>query len=213
MPESESRALAAGGPLTVTIAGKECRARPLGMRELTEVERDCLDRYRRQYLETYAANIDLLPEASRGGLLEKKLDEVGRWDIDSLPPKFAYDPTDIILTPPLKQWIVEHWKLDGDQQDNRLQRLAAASLDQETLSDAEYRKFTDNAEPPKVKVPYVHWWITGSYDGMVTMIWTCFRRDGVTREQVMESLGGNMTVLNELSREIEKLSAPQAGNG
>lgn len=214
MPEDVARALgAAGGMPTVTIAGKECRARPLGMRELTEVERDCLDRYRRQYLETYAANLDLLPEASRAGLMEKKLDEVGRWDIDNLPLKFAYDSAEITLSPELRQWVTEHWHLGDGLSDERMRRLTAASLDQEALSDADFRRMTGGDEPPKVKVPYVHWWITGSYDGMVTMIWTCFRRDGVTREQVMDSLGDNLTALTELSREIEKLSAPQAGNG
>ncbi len=208
-----ARAVGASGSAAVTIAGKECRVRPLGIRELTEVERDCLDRYRRQYLETYQGNLDLLPEGQRAGLMARKLDEVGRWDVDTLPPRFAHDAARIKLTAELREWLISHWSLEGAQDDARLQRLAAASLDQGSLNEVEYRQLTGGALPPRVKVPYVHWWITGSYDGMVTLIWACFRRDGVTREQVAEYLGEDLTRLSELSREIEKLSAPQAGNG
>jgi len=213
MPEAEARAVGAGSPLVITIAGKECQVKPLGIRELTEVERDCLERYRRQCLETYAANLDLLPEQARVGWMERKLDEVSRWDVDSLPMKFAHDPTRVLVTDALKQWLIEHWDLGLDTiEEKRLRQLAAASLDQDTLSEEEYRKLV-GSPPPKVKVPYVHWWITGCYDGMVTLIWTCFRHANVTREQVIDTLGNDLTKLSELSREIEKLSAPQSGNG
>ena len=194
------------------IGGKECVPRPLGIRELTEVERDCLDRYKRQYLETYSRNLDLLPEAERVGVMAAKLDEVSRWDIDDLPPKHAHDPDRIRLTDGLKAWLTDTWGVEVGLADPRLRRLAAAALDQDVLTGATYERLA-NAKPPRVKVPYVHWWITGAYDGMITLIWACFRNSGVTREQVVESLGGNMTVLSELSRDIEKLSAPAAGNG
>ena len=44
MSEVMARAAGAGSPLTVEIGGKQCSVRPLTIRELTEVERDCVER-------------------------------------------------------------------------------------------------------------------------------------------------------------------------
>ena len=75
MSEQMARALAATSPMTVMIGGKECTVRPLGIQELTEVERDCVQRFKRQYLETFSQNLDLLPENRRTELLEQKMEE------------------------------------------------------------------------------------------------------------------------------------------
>jgi hypothetical protein len=215
MADDVARAVGAGSPaFTVNIGGRECTPRPLGIRELTEVERDCLERYKRSYLETFSKNLDLVPEDRRDALLEKKMDEVARWDIDSLPTKMAYSSKGIILSDSLRIWLAEHWAITEDQKvdDIRLCRLAAASMDQESLSPEEYKRMT-GSKPPQYRVPYVHWWITGNYDGMITLIWICFSANGVTREQIVDSVGKDAKTLNETAREVEKLSAPQSGNG
>ena len=89
------------------IAGKECTVRPLGIRELTEVERDCAERYKRQYLKTFADNLDLLPAEAKDRLLLEKMDVVARWDVDDLPPKFVHDPARVKMTDKLKSWVGE----------------------------------------------------------------------------------------------------------
>ena len=206
------RALGAGG-MTISIAGKQCTVRPMGLRELKEVERDCLERYKRQYLESFSANLDLLPADKRDRAMEQKVEASSRWDIDVLPAKFAHDPNRIKLNPELKTWLAENMDTAADADDKQLQRMAATALDQEMLGDEDYRKLSGGAAPPKVKVPYTNWWITGCFEGMVTFVWMCFKRDGVTREQVLEELGTNVNLLVEVSREIERLSTPQVGNG
>ncbi len=208
-----ARSVGAGGGLTVTIAGKECTVRPLGIREMNEVERDCLQRYRRQYLETYSANLDLFPEGDRNRLMEAKTEQAARWDVGSLPPKFAHDPGRIKITEGLKDWLAKNVDVKDGTSDLQLRRLAAVALDQELLSDAQYEELCVSGKPPRMKVSYVNWWITGCFDGMITFIWTCFRHAGVTRDQVAEELGNNLGKMVEVSREIERLSAPQAGNG
>lgn len=212
MPDDVARAVGANG-LTIAIAGKQCTVRPLGIRELTEVERDCLSRYKRQYLESFSANSDLLPAATRDRILEQKYDAANRWDIDDLPTKYAHDPKRVKVTEMLKTWLTENLSLATDADDPQVQRMAAVALDQELLNEDEYRKLTDGNAPPKLKVPYVNWWITGCFDGMITFVWICFKHNGVTREQVVEELGGNMSMLVEVSREIERLSTPAVGNG
>ena len=105
MSETMARALGAKGAMTVTIAEKECQTRALGIAELTEIERECLDRYKRQYLRTFVQNLDMIPKGKRDSILEKKMEEVAKWDIDDLPPKFAHDPTRIKVTSELKSWL------------------------------------------------------------------------------------------------------------
>lgn len=212
MPDDVARALGASGSLTVTIAGRECTVRPLGIRELTEVERDCVERYKRSYLSTFAKNLDLVPEQSRDRMLEQKMEAAARWDVDDLPSKFAHDPAKVRMNQDLKDWISAHYPVEPTTAAPRLMRMAATALDQESLTAEDYRRMTGE-EPPRVKVPYVNWWITASYEGMITFIWMCFRGNGVTREQVIDELGSNPAMLVELSREIERLSAPSVGNG
>jgi hypothetical protein len=212
MSEEVARALSAASSTTITIAGKECVVRPLGIQELSEVERDCVKRYKRQYLETFSQNADLLPDGQGMALLEKKIEEVSRWDVDDLPHKTAYDPSKIQLVDKLKDWVVESLNISDTKDDDRLKVLVAASMDRGTLSDDDYRRMVGN-DPPKVNVDYVNWWVTGNYEGMITFVWVCFRSQGVTREQIVESLRGDMSLLIDLTREIERLSAPQAGNG
>ncbi len=212
MSDEVARAVGAASPTPVVINGKECIPRPLGIRELTEVERDCLTKYKRQYLETYQKNLDLLPESDRSNTIQNKFDEVGRWDIDDLPPKYAYDSSAIKVSDTLTEWIKKYWSLEGDMPTLRICRLTAASLDLGALTEQEYQTMT-GVKPAKFKVPYVNWWITGCYDGMVALVWACFRQYDVTRDQVLDSLGNRLSLLSELAREIDRLSAPSAGNG
>ncbi len=211
MGEAMARALGAKGAKTVMIGGKECIVRPLGMRELTEVERDCLERYKRQYLKTWADNLDLLPPEAAAKLMEKKLEECSRWDVDNLPPKTAHDPRRVKLTEKLRERMAG-WLAVAEGDEGRERRLIASALDQGILSASDYRELTGESAPG-VAVPYVNWWITGSYDGMISFVWKCFSQYGVTRDEVMEAVRGNLQMLAEVAQEIERLSAPQLGNG
>lgn len=210
MPEDMARAVGAAGAMSVTIAGKECTVRPLGIRELTEAERDCIQRYKRSYLKTFADNIDLFPNGT--DLLERKMEEAARWDVDDLPTKCACDPNKIKVTDGLENWLKEQFELKGKITKKRYQQLAATAIDQELMSVDEYKTMTGR-EVKRTKVPYVNWWITGSFEGMITFVWICFRKDGITRDEVLDELSENQSLLIELSREIERLTAPAVGNG
>ena len=211
MADDTARAVGAGSTTTVTIAGKECALRPLTIRELLEAERDCLSRYKREYIKTFVENADLLSKEKRDKIVADRMGEAARWDIDNLPPKYSYDPTSIILTENLKEWIKIQFT-DAIDDEDYLCRLVTAVLDQGTLSEEQYEELTGKV-PSKVKVGYVNWWITASYEGMTTMVWLCLRRDGITREQVVEELSKRPDMLINLSREVETLSTPELGNG
>ncbi len=208
-----SRALGAKGGLTVKIAGKECTVRPLGMRELKEVENDCLERYQRKCLKCFSDNLYLLSEKERDGIMVQKLDEVSRWDIDSLPPKYAHDGERIKVTKGLRGWLSANLGMGRRADDKQVKQLTATALDQGSLSTDEYKQLTGGNMPPRLKVSYSNWWITSMFDGMITFIWVCFRQNGVTREEVIDELGNDLGKLAEVSREIERLSSPSVGNG
>jgi len=232
MPDDMARALGAPSPLTITIAGKECQVRPLGVRELTVAERDCLERYRRSYIKTYADNDDLIPDGSMK--VVEKAEEAARWDVGDLPHKTAYSVENVKVTAELQDYLRDEFGLGkaptkGQKKDmssaefaklkkksglttERWQRLAASAMDSGVLSPERFEEMTE-APPKKGKVPYVNWWITGCFEGMITFCWVCFRKEGVSREQVADALTDRPAMLVELSREIEKLSVPQEKNG
>ena len=222
MADDVARAIGAGLPEEIIIAGKSCRIRPLSIRELTELERDCLARYRRSYLQTYSENLDLLGNGDRQALMRSKFDEAARWDISDLPTKFVYDPKRLEVTPELVVWLQRNLdysdvQADGTQFPEAVKELVrcrttAVALDSGLLSEEEYEELTGK-RPRKATVGYVNWWTTGCFDGMISMAWGCFKDCGVTRDEVAFELGRNPTLNANLTREIEHLSSPSVGNG
>lgn len=212
MSEEMARALGAKGATTVEIAGKQCTVRPLGIQELAEIERDCLERFKRSYLKTFADNKDLLKDGEH--ILMDKMESSARWDVNDLPIKLAWDADKIIMTEALKKFVVEIFELDGELNDERIKLFTASALDQGLLDETRYRKLSGHkGKLPQMMIDYVNWWITGCYEGMITTAWTCFKTDGVTRKEVIDWMLQNKDKLSEVTREIERLSAPAAKNG
>lgn len=212
MSEKMARALGAGGSTIVMIAGKECTPRPLGLMELSELERDCLERYKRTYLKTFSDNADLMPKGEGIKLLRDKMEEVATWDVKDLPSKSAYDPKTLSVPKGLRKWFQDKGLVDKETSSEHLKRICATALDQGLLSAKLYKRKTGE-EPKNQKIPYVSWWITGCFDGMVSMLWVCFKHNDVTRNQIAEYMADKLGLLANLSREIEHLSAPDVKNG
>jgi hypothetical protein len=211
MSDDVARAVASGSPDGLTINGKPCSARPLSIREIGEIERDCLQQYRRRYLQAFADNVDLLP----GGddLLLQKAEECARWDVDILPKKFVYDMSGIVITPKLKQWLVNNVGEDADKYNKRaLEKIVLNCLDKEALKPEQVKAMTGKT-PRKIATGYVNWWITAEAEGMVSMIYHCVKHGGITKEDVIEQFSNKDAQLAMLSRDIESMSTPQVGNG
>lgn len=217
MAEDVARAVGAVSPSSIKIGGKDCYPRPLSIKELTELERDCLSRYRRSYVSAYAENADLLGDDGKK-ILREKFEEAAKFTVSSLPPKLAYDPKKVKLNNRLEKWVeenIEGYEIDDTSKEERekiLRRLVATSLDQSTLTPELYENLT-GFRPVATRVGYVNWWITGTFDGMISMVCLAFRDSGVTRDEIAFEIGRNPKILIDLSREIEHLSAPEVGNG
>jgi len=205
MADDMARAVGASGSNTVEIAGKQCTARGLTLKELGEVERLCLRAYQRSYVEAYEST------GANAKQIEEARERAARWDVDDLPSKAAYDPRKIKLNRELKCWVDDQF---GDEKrgDYQYKILVATSLDNGTLTERNYRKLTGQ-KPIKQSIPYSTWWITGCFDGMVSFVWVCFKHNGVTMEQVTDAMRENQELLIGLTREIEHLTTPAVGNG
>ena len=217
MSEDVARAVGAEGPTSITIKGKECHPRPLTIKELTELERVCLREWKKEYLRTFSDNVDLLPAGEGQKLLREKMEEVAKYDVSDLPPKHAFDPRALKINDKLIVWLKDHLDFDDEGMDGALRNRAvrimtATALESDMMSEQDYQKMV-GVKPKKVQVGYANWWITATFEGMLSMIGLCFRDQGVTKEEVFEAIGNNPTAMATLARDIEKLSAPKVGNG
>ncbi len=210
MGEDVARALGAGGTGR-TIAGKPCTPRPLSIKELSELQRECLREYRRAYLQAHHDSLEFMPEGERGGLMARKSEEAARWDVGDLPVKWAYDPRRIDESKALAARAAELLGLDEEPSGMRLRVIVAALLDQESMSPEEYEGLAGR-KPPRIKVPYDRWWISGCWEGRVAFLAKCFAADGLTRGDIERGLAEDPSGLIEAAQEVEHLTSLQLGN-
>jgi hypothetical protein len=211
MSEDVARALGAADPQELTIAGKKCRLRPLSIKELTEVQREGVRVYRKAYLTNLRDSIEFLPGGEEG--FQKKVEESAHWDADDLPKKTVYDTSTLQINNKLKDWLKTTLKIDEKRLKHQrsCQSVVAASLDSELLSVEEFRQLTGKL-PVKVKTGWVNWWVTGTPEGMLTMIWHSVKSYGVSRDE-LDALVSDPGTMMAFAREVEFLSAPSTGNG
>ena len=196
------------------INGKEIIPKPLNLKQITELQRDCVSQHRLGYLERIKESLHLMdldnPRAYMNDLVEKS----AQWDVDDLPSRTVYDTSETKLTAELESWAKN--KIPGyspKKSDAIKRRYIAFALDSELLSEEEYLART-NEEVIKIQSGYINWWVTGTPEGMLSMVWHSVKGEGISRDELFESITANQGLFTELSREIESLSAPSVqGNG
>lgn len=216
-----ARALGAEEPEGELIAGVLCKPRPLAMKELGELERLCLASYRRSFIQTFSENLDLLPESTGRMLIQQKMEEAARLDLNTLPVRFAYPSDKVKMTPELAAWLNEN--LDGysepaeneteAQTETRLKQLVGVALEGGLISEAEYGELTNGAKLRKSKVPYVSWWISSTFDGRMAMAWMAFSKCGITRAAFEDAVSADPGMLVRMAQRIQTLTVPAVGNG
>lgn len=214
MADDVSRAVGAGSE-TIVINGKTCKVRPLTIKELGEIERECLSQYKRSFIQTFSDNLDLLPENERPGLIAAKLNEAALFDLKSLPPRFAYDPKKVVVTEKLKQWILlnmDGYFGDKDHTDQMYRVVTSAALDGGFLTETEYKDLTGEL-PKRTRLPYASWWTTGTTEGRLALVCKSFEGSGLTKDEISTELTQNPGRLLNLARTVEELTVPDVGNG
>jgi phage pi2 protein 07 len=212
MSDKEARALGAGS--SIVVGTEEYKLSPMTMRQLAELQKTAVAYYKRQYLQTYQENADLLGN-QRDAVLAEKLDEVAKWDIDSIPQKIAYDTSKIVVTDKLKQRIealnggVVFDKEDA-KEDKRWKYILASLLDSGQMSAKEVETLTGSV-PRRGSASYDMWWITGCPDGMISTVYESVRIHHPRIKKSDVSLWP-MAKLMEASRIIDQLTTPDVGN-
>jgi len=214
MSDKEARAMAAGR--NFKIGGKEYKLRPVVVQQLCDLEQEALQFYRRQVLQTYSSNKDLLGDMA-DLLLAKKFEEVSQLSLDDIPKKMAYDTSKLPVTPAARAWAKGFLKDVGtgdektEPDDGRVLVLLAVALDQEQVTSAEVEEMTKQ-KPIQAKVRYDQWWITGCFQGKVSFIHSSLKKEHpeLTREDVGQ---WPLASIFEASRMVEDITTPDLGNG
>ena len=207
MSDDVARAVGAGD--TIEVNGKTYYVSPITIQELQEIQRAAIRSYKREYLSSYAENLDLLPEEMQQGKLDAKLDEVSKWDIADLPVKTAFDVSKVKFAPALEDLLEKEF---GDLPETEAGKRAvlATALDAESITIQQVEDLT-GCRPRKGRIPYDTWWITAKLDGIVAMTWAALknRHPELKKDEVAR---WPFPKRAEVARLAESLTAPDLGN-
>lgn len=211
--EDVSRAIGAASSEPLIINGKECQVRPLTLRELGELERECVRQYRKEYLARIADSRDLLPNAEE--YITAKVEETALWTTDNLPRVSVFGTAQIPITTELEYLLEKELLISKtliSKGPDTVRRILATALDQKILTADQVEKAT-GVRPKEQRTGYANWWCTGHPDGMMHMIWLTVRDSGISKEEVVKFFTHKQEEAMLASRQIEAVTAPAMGNG
>ena len=203
--DREARILAACE--TIEVNGKEYKLRPIVAQHLCDLEKEALRHYKRQYLETFSENADLL--GNNNDLLVKKIEAVAKWDLNDLPQKDAFDVSKVPVTDALKKWVTANTD-ELPNTDNGIRAVVVNFLDNGRLSPKDVRNLTGKA-PLQGRVRYDQWWVTASMNGQVLFILSSIRYDHpeLTKEEIAQ---WPFSKIAEAARKVESITSADMGN-
>lgn len=207
MSDALARTLAAGE--TIEVDGREYHLSPLDMGLLQEVQRCAVMAYRREYIETYAESVKYLPDGQ--AVLARKIDEAARWDVTNLPPKVGHDTQAVPVTDAVRDLVNSIIPdLEEPIGDAGIRGLLMKLLDSGEVTLDQVEK-ASGVRPIRGRVSYDTWWITSTYEGIITTVWAGLkpRHPEITREQVSR---WPMHKLTQWAQRVEALTAPAVGN-
>lgn len=207
MSDKEARALGAGS--IVQVGDREYHVSPISIQRLLEIQRAAVAYFKREFLQTFADNLDLLPEGSRDGILAAKMEEVAKWDVDKLPTKMAYDASKVNISDEMLKKLEQMFGKVSD--DDRVRRMVvAAALDSEQITIEEVEKLTGTM-PRRIRIPYDSWWVTAVPAGMIEFVYYSIKPN---HPEVTKSEIGtwSMAKIIEANRVAERVTAPDSGN-
>lgn len=207
MSERESRALAAARQ--IEIDGKTYKLRPLSLQLLVDLEQEALRHYKREYLETFRENADLLGK-DKLTVLRQEMEQVGKWQLHDLPQKTVHDVNRVPITEELRAWVESNVGEVPDT-DAGIRAVLVTALDSGQLTREHVKKLAGK-QPIKGLVRYDQWWITGSIQGMLSFITSSIRAEHpeITKEVVAR---WPFSKIAEAARLVEGITSASMGNG
>ena len=219
--DREARMLGAGEKFTVketrvgrrgktNIVEVEYTLLPNRVKELSELEREALKSYKREYLLTFKENADLLGSDS-DTVLANEMRQVAGWSVDDLPQKTSYAVNWVPVTDKLKAHLDSTFGFPPES-DEGAKLLTMYALDNGLMTPDKLKELTDRY-PVSGKIRYDNWWVTGTIEGMIAYIYSSVKQSHpeITKEYIRDNWGQLKIV--EASRIVESLSSAQVGNG
>lgn len=205
--DREARVL--GAAKSIMVDGKDYQLRPVVAQHLCDLERVALRHYKRQYLETFKENADLFVDGNLQALLERKMEEAARWDLDDLPQKDAFDASRIPVTKKIKAWVADTFGEVPDT-DRGIRAILTNALDTKRITAKQVKELSGKA-PIQGRVRYDQWWITASMNGMITFITISVQscHPDMSKEKVSNWPFGKIA---EAARIVESITTASMGN-
>ncbi len=206
--DRESRALGAGD--LIEVDGKEYRLRPVSAKHLCDLEKDALRHYKREYLQTYRDNKDLLEGEDYHETILERMDVVARWDIHDLPQKDVYDVSNVPVTDELRKWVNEDFGTEAETE-TLIRAVVSAAIDMGQITPVQVKELSGKA-PIRGRTRYDLWWVTASMEGMVGFIYTSIQVDHpeVTKNDIKDWPFATVAMA---ARIVEGLSSASLKNG
>jgi len=211
MGDGEARVLGAGDTIAIGHGNdkKEYKLRPVVAKHLCDLEREALKHYKRQYLSTFADNLDLLNNGSGDELLQREMRTAASWSLHDLPQKDVFDTSRVPINDRVRNWIKEVFDADPDS-DDAARAILGTALDQGTVSPRDINKMTGKS-PVRGKVRYDQWWITACMEGMISFIVSSVQLEHpkITRNDIEKWSFGKIA---EAARKVEQITTADMGN-
>lgn len=198
----------------IEVSGKRYKIAPLTLRALQSIQQEAFRYFKREYLKTLADNLELsgLSTEQRNQLMLKKIEEVGRWNINQLPRVTAYSTANVHVTEELKAHLRARFGEDSqlDYSEQVCRNLLVSQLDAQEITPEQVIELCHVA-PVRALIPYDMWWITGTLAGAIRLCWEslALANPTVTLEEVER---WPLQHLFDTARKIEQLTQPAPGN-
>jgi len=208
--DREARALGAGEKFEVD--DKTYMLRPVVVQSLADLELEALQAYKRQYLETYKRNADLIDHGQ--DMLVRKLEEAAKWTVSDLPVKKAFDASNVTVNEGLKSLLIGIFDLKDEGIPERAMIysvLLSMALDTGRITPDKVFEIT-GTRPREGRIRFDQWWVTAERAGMIAYVYCSLKVDYPSIDQ-KEVGRWPMHKLVEASRIVEKITAASMGNG
>lgn len=214
MPDDVARIVGTPDGDEFEIKGKKVRLRPLNMETLQLIEKEALSKYRKSFLEALKASEGLLTAAE----IREEVISSAKWGPDDLPKKEVHDAGPVEPTDKVINWFCGKFGLtkstfkDPIANARIVRRMLSMALDSESITADQFEELTGR-HPRVMKTGYINWWITGTNEGMVSMIYHSIQDPDISREDIIDYLGGDKERMVDMTRTIEKMTVPETKNG
>lgn len=173
--------------------GKTIELEQLNIKDFAQIREQACSDYKRNLIETYTRNLDLLPEAMRADAVQKAFEKAERITPDDMPKKLA-------------------WLPKRDKQGRVLTHSG------ERFFHEAAGVWIETGGPVLEQQPmeYAGWWLSQTQMGRMYGVWLSMRKctgqESLTLDAVAKMFTDSLDALGTVADTLGELSQPRLGN-